>query len=151
MAMLKKHVILVLMTAVLGAVYAVYFSGWFTRAPVAVSARPRLERQSGQKKPRVSVSFSFDTSCRLTEVKVVPLAELETNKYARAVWHLVADESSPAVKGIVYGDRIKGMKPKIPKMRAEPLEPGCKYRLLVEAEQQRGQTDFQIPGLLSSL
>lgn len=95
------------------------------------------------------MSFVFSSKAKITDLKVVPVQELETNKYPHAVWHLISDTASEATKGIVYGDTVRGMKPKIPKTKAEPLEPQTKYRLFVEAGESRGQVDFEIPGIKS--
>ena len=144
--MSKKTIGLILFTVVLGAVYLYYFTDFFSSPVVQISFRPRMDRSRDSKEISYSGSFSFDTKCRLTEIKVVPVAELETNKYAHAVWHLIADKPSAPTKGLVYGEPIKGMKPKVPKMKAQPLQPGTKYRIILEAGDRRGEKDFDVPG-----
>ncbi len=80
-------------------------------------------------------------------MKVVPVDEFETNKYVHPIWNLFAETNSVPTKGIIYGYSISGMKPVLPKGKAEPLQPNIKYRLLVEAGKRKGQADFQIPGV----
>lgn len=143
--MSKKTIALVLFAVVLAAVYVYYFTDFFASPVIHISWRPRIER-SRQNTPSFSGSFSFDTKCKLTELKVVQLSDIETNKYAHAVWHLISDKSSSPTKGVVYGESIKGMKPKIPKMKAEPLQPATKYRLFIEAGKRKGELDFEMPG-----
>ncbi|MBA4146520.1 MAG: hypothetical protein H0X66_00275 [Verrucomicrobia bacterium] len=141
--MSKKNIFLVLVLVALGALYIVYFTDLFEKPVISISARPRVARASSGN--QYSVSFSFDRRCELTEIKVVSVSELETNKYARAYWHMISDTNSAPVKGILYGENLKGMKPKIPKMKPEPLAPGQKYRLMIEAGKNKGQVDFDIP------
>jgi hypothetical protein len=146
--MSKKNLVLISFVVVLGAVYLYYFTDLFAKPTFAISARPRIEPRSSRGAEKYSVSFNFDTrtKMKLNEVKVVRVAELETNKYPHAVWHLISDNGSSPMKGIIYGETIKGMKPKVPKMKPEPLEPNVKYRLLVNSDKRSGQADFEIPG-----
>jgi hypothetical protein len=144
--MSKKTISLILFAVILGTIYVYYFTDFFLKPVIQISARPRVERSSKGNEETVSVSFSFDTKCRLTEIRVVPLADFETNSYPHAAWHLISDKSSPPIKGLIYGEPIKGMKPKVPKTKAEPLHPQVKYRLLVQAGDRQGQVDFEIPG-----
>ncbi|MFN7140109.1 MAG: hypothetical protein ACK4UN_12310 [Limisphaerales bacterium] len=142
----KKNIFLFLVLIVVSGLYVYYFTDLFNKPVISISARPRLERARQPQTPdRYSVSFSFDRRCELTEVKVVSLREFETNKYARAYWHMISDSNSVPVKGVLYGEQVKGMKPKIPKMKAEPLQPGEKYRLMISAGKNRGEIDFEIP------
>lgn len=141
--MSKNNILLFLVLFVLGALYVVYFTDLFNKPVINISARPRVTRSTSG--DQYSVSFSFDRRCELTDVKVVSLTEVQTNKYARAYWHIISDASSAPTKGILYGENQRGMKPKIPKMKAEPLQAGQKYRLLIEAGKNKGQVDFDIP------
>lgn len=142
--MSKKNIILFLVLISLGALYIVYFTELFQKPVISISARPRVSR--GTTGAANSVSFSFDRRCELTEVKVISAAEFATNKYARAYWHLISETNSAPVKGLLYGETLKGMKPKIPKMKAEPLISGETYRLIIRTENHSGQVDFLIPG-----
>ena len=92
------------------------------------------------------VAFGIDRECKLTDVKVLAVAELATNKYALPVWHLVSDSNSIPVKGFNYGEHIRGMRPQIKGARPDALESNATYRLLVQAKGQKGQHDFKIGG-----
>lgn len=142
--MSKKNISLILLLVALAAIYVYFFTDLFNSPVVYVSARPRVEKRGNEE--RISVSFSFDRKCQLREVKVVPVAEFQTNKYARPVWHLISDTASPTLKGFVYNDSsIKKMKPAIPRMKAEPLQFNTKYRLLIDAGDHKGEVDFEVP------
>ena len=145
--MSKKNIFLILLLVVLGGIYLVYFTSFFQKPTVQISARPRVERSRRGGGETASVSFSFNQKISVTELKVVALADLETNKYPHALWNLVADTNSIPLKGFAYGEYIKGMKPKVAKIRPEPLQPQTKYRLLVDAGKIQGQVDFEIPKL----
>ena len=141
----KKNLLLVLVLVVLSALYAYFFTDWFNKPEIAISPRVRFSPSKRNGPEEIQVSFSFDTRCQLTEVKVFSVAEMETNKYPHALWHLISETNSIPLKGILYGQTITGMKPKIPKMKAEPLQPQRKYRLILQAGKYTGQTEFEIP------
>jgi hypothetical protein len=90
--------------------------------------------------------FNLGDYYSLTEIKVVPLAALQTDKLTHPVWHLVSDEGSDDVDHFIYGQKINGMDPAVEGARPEPLQPGVTYRLFVAAGKTRGQHDFQIGG-----
>lgn len=152
----KKNFLLFAVLFVLGGIYLVYFRDG--HPAIRISARPRPaytnSRRGGtenKEAPKVTVSFTFDQKCELTELKVVPLADWETNKYAHAAWHLFADEKTAPMNGLIYGEKVKGMKPKIPRGQAEPLLPGVTYRVFITAGKATGQTDFTMPAPRNSL
>lgn len=88
--------------------------------------------------------FGFDRKLALSEVKVVPLAEFQTNKYAHPLWHLVTDSNSVPTKGFVYGLSLPGMRPDVKNATPDPLQPGVKYRLLLDADGRKIQHDFTL-------
>jgi hypothetical protein len=144
--MSKKTVAMIGIAVVLGGIYLVWFADFFSKPVVEIA--PRVRMSSGRRggPPEVQVTFSFSAKCQLNEVKVVSVADAETNKYPHALWHMISDSNSIPVKGMVYGDWIKGMKPKIPKGKAEPLEPKTKYRLVIATRDEVVSTaDFQVP------
>jgi hypothetical protein len=143
--MSKKNIFLVLLLVVLAAIYLRYFTDLFRTPTIRISARPRIERSRHGKSGSFSVSFSFDQKHSITELKVVAVDDLKTNKYPHALWNVVAETNSVPMKGFAYGEYLKGMKSKVPKVRPEPLQPQTQYRLLVDAGGAKGQVDFQIP------
>ncbi len=90
------------------------------------------------------INFGLSGEYKLTAVKVVPVAELETNKFAHPLWELVSDSNSAPVRAFTYGHKIKGMHPTVKGAVADPLVPNVTYRLLVEARSLKGEHDFKV-------
>jgi hypothetical protein len=88
------------------------------------------------------VFFALNDDFRLTSVKVIPFEGDKFNPAGRAVWHLISDSNSVPTRAFRYGQPIQGMKPSIKDIRAEALEPGVTYRLLVEAGSVKASADF---------
>ena len=87
--------------------------------------------------------FSFDRKLKLTSLKVISVQEIETNKYPHAIWDLVSESNSVPVKDLFYGMPIGGMRPAVKGATPDPLEPGVKYRLLIEAGPRKAEHDFE--------
>ena len=136
---------------ILGA-YAWLLRDWFSPTPLKISHRVFAARplwvtpRSGNNPPPDAplVTFGFDRKLKLSDVKVFLLPELETNKLAQPIWHLVADTNGFPVKGFSYGVRFRGMKPFVKGSRPLPLTTGVPYRLFIEAGSLRGQHDFSL-------
>jgi hypothetical protein len=88
------------------------------------------------------VIFLLDRELRLTSVKVLLAAAVETNQYALPIWNLSSESNSIPVKDFIYGVNIPGMKPAVKGSTADPLEPGVKYRLRIEAGSLQAEHDF---------
>ena len=71
------------------------------------------------------------------------MEEIETNKYPHPIWHLISKSNSVPVTDFTYGCSIGGMQPAVQGATPDPLEPGVKYRLLVEAGPLKLQHDFE--------
>ena len=100
-------------------------------------------RRSKNTSPTDPVFFGFDRRLKLTSIEVFPVKELETNKYAHAVWHLVSDSNSVPVKDITYGVPIKGMRPALKAATPDDLQPGEDYRLVIHtAASEKAEHDF---------
>ena len=121
-------------------VYAYFFTDWFKPPHIQISAQPR-PNWSGP----AGLPFRLDGKYRLTEVKVVPLYALETNKSCSPVWHMVKSSNVTTTAYFFYGAPIEGMKAASDKPAADPLEPDTAYRLSVEAGRARGELDFHTP------
>lgn len=151
--MTKKNVIVLTVTfaAVIG-FYLYLFRDSFAKRYIQISHTIRPNPAYIRRPPPGTtadelphlISFGLNGDFKLTSVKVVPLAEFETNKYAHPVWELVSDSNSMPVRAFVYGHKIKGMHPAIKGANADPLEPNTTYRLLVEATTLKGQHDFTV-------
>jgi hypothetical protein len=140
----KKNFILIAIVLVLAGVYVIYFTDWFRTKTIHISQTSRLVRFARTGAPTGRIFFGLGDYYSLTEVKVVPLIALQTNKFAQPVWHLVSDEGSDDVREFTYGQKINGMDPAVAGARPEPLQPGVTYRLFVAAGKVRGQHDFEL-------
>ena len=151
---MNRQITLVLFTLLLGGVYVYFFTDLFKpkhAIQIYAQVRPMLAnmRHSGRnsdlpKSEMPPVTFTLDDEYSLTEIKVVPADEYKTNKYAHPVWHMITDSSSSPTKGLIYGSKVKGMKPSIPRGRAIPLEADTGYLLLIEAGKSKGEVNFKI-------
>ena len=140
----KKSFILIAIALALAGVYVIYFTGWLRPRTIHISQTSRLVRFARTGAPTGRIFFSLGDYYSLTEIKIVPLAALQTGKFAEPVWHLVSDKGSDDVRQFTYGQKINGMNPAVAGARPEPLQPGVTYRLVVAAGKVRGQHDFQI-------
>jgi hypothetical protein len=130
----KKSWVLIAMAIVLGAVYIIHFSNWFKPKVILISHDERFGR----------VNFSLGNIYQLTDVKVVSVSALASNKYAFPAWELKSESSSAPIKIFSYGERIRGMKPVVDNARPDPLIPGETYRLFVEAGSRKAEHDFTL-------
>jgi hypothetical protein len=141
----KKNFMLIGFTLVLAAVYVIYFTDWFRPQTIQIFDTRRPARTGARTGAAANLLiFGLGDYYSLTEIKVVPLAALQTNKLAQPVWHLVSDSGSDDVKQFFYGQKINGMDPAVEGVRPDPLQPGVTYRLFVTAGKARGQHDFHI-------
>jgi hypothetical protein len=88
------------------------------------------------------VFFALNDDFRLTSVKVIPFDGDKFDPSVAPVWQLVSDSNSVPTRAFRYGQTIQGMKPAPKDHRADPLEPGVVYRLLVRAGSVAASTDF---------
>ena len=147
--MSKNGIVLSVLAVILAGFYLVFFTDLFTKDIIEIvpqirpnrraSSIPRLDPSQAQVFP---VSFMLRGKYKLTSVKVVAADDLATNKHPTPLWHMVADSNSVPTKAFFYGERIRGMKPAIPKTRPMPLDPNINYIVMLEAGRARGQTNF---------
>ena len=132
----------------LAAVFFFYLTDWFKPQIInntTNKARTTRIKPAKSASPTVPVIFKFGRPYKPTEIKVIDLDEWQTNKNCLPLWHLIADtNSAPIMRPFYYGQRITGMKPAVPGRRAQPLQPGIKYRLFVAAGKAKGQHDFEV-------
>jgi hypothetical protein len=145
--MTKKNLALILVAFVLAVVYVFFFTDWFKPRTIHIfhtsrAFRPQLQR--GNTSP--TLTFVLNRPCKLTEIKVFPLAELEANPNALPVWHLVSSSNSVPLKLFAYGQNIRGMQPAVPGTHPQPLETNVAYRLFLAAGKIKGRHDFEIGG-----
>jgi len=151
--MTKKNVIVLTVTllAVIG-FYLYLFRDSFHKPVIQISHTIRLNPSyvrhpppgtTAEELPHL-INFGLNGDFKLTSVKVVPVAELETNKFAHPVWELVSDSNSIPTRAFTYGRKIRGMHPAVQNAIADPLVPNVIYRLLVETRSLKGQHDFTV-------
>ena len=145
--MTRKQWMLIFAAVVLGGLSFYLNRDWFASENIHIYHRSSPQRGFFRRKrmddPQTNpVIFGFDRKLKLTCLKVIPVSALETNKYALPIWHLVSDSNSVAMRDFTYGSQIPGMHPAVKGAIPDPLEPGVKYRLLIEAGGLKGEHDF---------
>jgi len=144
--MTRKNWMLLGLALGLGAVSLYINSDWFKGENIQIVHRPvqaNMARQRKSSSPALMpILFNFDRKLALTEVQVFNWAEIQTNKYARPLWHMVSDSNSVPTLGVVYGSKIPGMRPVRKEAVTDPILPGVKYRLVIHAGSREAQHDF---------
>ncbi|MGA2750515.1 MAG: hypothetical protein ABSG59_17220 [Verrucomicrobiota bacterium] len=134
-----RTVSLVGLAVILAAVYVTFFTDWRKHKKIQI-----YWTQSRSGPP--TIMFYLDKEYALTSVKVVPAEEARTNKYAHALWDIVAASNSAPTKTFDYGQNIPGMKPVVPTAQPEPLDADTRYCLLIEAQNNlKGEITFEPP------
>ena len=141
---------LIALAVVLGGISLYLNKDWFAGDIIQIQSRSRPARGAisrRTKRPETSptdpVFFAFDRKLKLASLKVIPVSDIETNKYPHPIWHLVATTNSARITEFTYGGYVPGMRPAVPGATADPLEPGVKYRLLIEANNgAKAEHDF---------
>jgi hypothetical protein len=152
-AMSQKEYFLIGLAVVLGGLYAIFFVHWSQPRTVAIEHTLRPSREMGGSRGAVishgaTVCFKLpDGKTRINSLRVVSVAELQTNKYPHALWHLVSKNGSKPTDGFAYGFPLAGMTPDLPGSRPEELQPGVTYRLLIQTPTLKGEHDFTLPGV----
>ena len=152
LVMAKKQWFLLAVLVVLAAVYVCVFTHWGRRPAMQISHTANA-RQKGVVGGRVRagaintaiMTFNFDRPYQFTEIKVVRLAEWQTNKSALPLWHLISDSNSVPTKKFNYGVAIGGMRPVVSRAFPKPLETNVTYRMFLTAGAVTGQHDFSAP------
>ena len=147
--MTRKQWLLIGLAVLLGGVSFYLNKDWFAKDDIQIFHRSRpggagfFRRAKRPDTAAVNpVFFTFDRKLKLTSLKVIPVSDIETNKYPHPIWHLVSDSNSVPVVDFTYGDYIRGMRPAVKGATPDPLEPGVKYRLLIESRSGKAEEDF---------
>ncbi len=138
---------LVAAVLVLGGLSLYFNTDWFRKDNIQIYHRSRPLRLAGPRKRSQALTyapvfFGFDRKLKFTDIKVVPVAAVTTNKYTLPIWHMISDSNSVPTKGFLYGENVPGMRPAVKGAIPDPLEPGTKYRLFVQAGPVKVQHDF---------
>ena len=144
--MTKKNLLLILFALGLATVYAVWFSDWFRPKKVKIFHTNRnLHANSMHGNALPSLIFGVRPQIRFTELKVVPLAEFETNKSAVAVWHL--DFGFQLRAGAIILLWRAHPRDAAGHQRRPVLKPSIAnvtYRMFITAGSAKGQHDFEL-------
>lgn len=148
--MTRKIWLLVALALILGGLSLYLNKDWFAKDSIQISHRSRAIRLPWLRRGKRAddslvnpIVFLFDRNVRLKSVKVVPLSDIETNKYPQPIWSLISDSNSLPVKNFAYGAYIAGMRPAFKGAAAYQLQPGAKYRLFIDTGTQKAEHDFQ--------
>jgi hypothetical protein len=147
--MTTKHWMMIALAVVLGGISLYLNQDWFAGEIIQIHHRSRPAQRGvfrrAKHPPNAAtdpVFFDIDRKLKLMTIKVIPVSEIETNKYPHPIWHLVSDSNSVPVADFWYGMPIKGMRPSVKGATPDPLQPGVKYRLLIEAKGAKAEHDF---------
>jgi len=145
----KNFITVTVALCAVASLYLYQYRDWFKKAHIQIAHTFRplgLARalRSGAPPPLNSLQFIMDRAYKLTSVKIVPIAALETNKFAHPIWDLASDSNSIALKAFTYGMNIPGMRLAAKGARAEPLTTNVPYRLFIQAGSIEGRHDFTI-------
>jgi hypothetical protein len=148
--MTSKQWTLIALAVVLGGFSLYLNKDWFARENIQIHHRSRPARFGFYRRNRATapsavdpIFFAFDRKLKLTSLKVIPVSEIETNKYPHPIWELVSDSNSVPITEWSYGMPIRGMRPSVKGATPDPLEPGVKYRLQIQAGHLKAQEDFE--------
>jgi hypothetical protein len=140
--MRKKDIMWIGVLLVLGGIYVHFFTHWFEKRQIGISASLRPSRRADA--TSYMAVFSLNGDYNLTSLKVLPMEGNKFNPAALPVWHLVSDSNSAPTRAFRYGQPIRGMKSALKGVRPDPLTPGMVYRLIVTAGDVTGQKDFKV-------
>jgi hypothetical protein len=147
--MTTKQWTLITLAVVLGGLSLYLNKDWFAGDNIQIQCRSRPARMGffrGSKRAADTatdpVFFAFDRKLKLTSLKVIPVSEIETNKYPHPIWHVVSDSNSVPTADWSYAMPIRGMHPAVKGATPDPLEPGVKYRLVITAGKLKAEHDF---------
>jgi hypothetical protein len=143
--MTKKNWLVIFFLLAMTTIYVVWFSDWFKPRAVQIfhtyrNLHPRLQRDG----VLPSLIFGLGQPLKITEIKVVPLAEFQTNPNVVPLWHLISDSNSVPIKSFFYGQNIRGLRPEFKGVHSQSPETNVTYRLFVCAGKIKGTNDFEL-------
>jgi hypothetical protein len=141
----NRTVLLTGLAAIVAILYITYFTDWFK--PKKIQIMWRISAAGGRGATQgPNIVFYLNHPYPITSLKVVETDEALTNKYAHALWNVVANPAPVVTNTFNYGAAIPGMKPQIATALPEPLQSDISYSLLVEAGNLKGEKAFEIHG-----
>jgi hypothetical protein len=146
LAMTKKNIFLIVFALLLAGLSYHLNKDRFRTPDIQIGERwmePRGRQvRPGQRPAGKHLVFLLDRQVQLTSIKVVPLADVQTNRFPHPIWELTTESNSIPLKDFAYGRPIRGMKPSVKGATADPLQPGVSYRLFLEAGSLKAKHDF---------
>ena len=147
--MTRKIWFLIALAILLGA-FSIYLNrDWFAKDNIQIYHRSRPVRVLALRRKRVQddslvnpIVFGFDRQLKLTSLKVIPMSDIQTNKFPHPLWHLISESNSVPTKDFTYGASIKGMHPAVKGATPDLLEPGVAYRLMIDTGTIKKEHDF---------
>ncbi|HEY4416911.1 MAG TPA: hypothetical protein VGO57_14575 [Verrucomicrobiae bacterium] len=143
--MTKKNWLYLTVLLALAAVYVVFFTDWFKPQTVQIFHTVReahFRRRPGHNTP--TLLFGLSRPLKITDIKIVPLADYEKNPDTLPVWHLISDSNSVPIHDFAYGQKIRGMKAAVRGSEAGELDTNLVYRIFVVAGKVTGHEDFHL-------
>ena len=143
--MTKKNWLYLAVLLVLATAYVIFFTDWFKPQRVQIFHTVRelhFRRRSNDHTP--TLLFGLSRQLKVTDIKVVSLADYEKNPNILPVWHLVSDSNSVPVHDFAYGQNIRGMKAAVRGSEPGELDTNLVYRIFVVAGKVTGQEDFSL-------
>ena len=100
---------LIALAVVLGGISLYLNQDWFAKDNIQIVHRSRPARGVFFRRGKRAVTqaaveplfFSFDRKLKLTSLKVIPVQEIETNKYPHPIWDLISDSNSVPIKDLM--------------------------------------------------
>jgi hypothetical protein len=140
--MRKKELFWICVLLIVGGIYIRYFSHWFEKPEIAISASQRPMRHGTNLE--LQVVFALNGDYNLTSVKVVPMKGDQIDSSAVPAWHFISDSNSVPIRAFRYGQTIHGMKPALKGVHPDALTPGVVYRLILTTDNGTGHKDFKL-------
>jgi len=137
----KRGLVLIVVAALLGVLYAYKFTDWFEKKSIQISFRSLPDRAMN-KEGASSVTFFFARQHDVDAIKVFLDEEAEL-KGALPIWHVVAESGSVPLTDFSYGAAIPGLRPFIKNKDPLPLKPGGAYRVVVFSGKEHGEKTFR--------
>jgi len=134
---------LITLAGILGG-FSLYLNrNWFAGDEVQIVHRSRPARTGISASQKTEpIFFAFNRPLVLTSLKIIPVSVSDSNKYPHPIWHLVSDSKTVPIADFTYGEPIEGMRPAVRGATPDPLKPGMKYRLVIEAGKIKVEHDF---------
>lgn len=147
----KNTILAIIAFVVIGGLYYYVYGDALKKKTIKITHTVRFGVANRRRAPAPAnaapvPTFNLGNAYKLTDVRVVALDDLKTNKYPHPLWELVSDTTSVPVELFNYGSPLRGMQPKVPGTQPESLTTNVAYRLYVVAGRIKGQHDFIIAG-----